>query len=47
MYAEVVFAYFKDEPIGFSLFFHNYSTFLARPGLYLEDLYIKPDMLIK
>lgn len=30
------------EPIGFALFFHNFSTFLAKPGLYLEDLYVRP-----
>ncbi len=41
-YAEVVIAERGDEPAGFALFFHNYSTFLARPGLYLEDLYVKP-----
>ena len=29
-------------PVGFALFFHNYSTFLARPGMYLEDLYVQP-----
>ncbi|MFT7499816.1 MAG: GNAT superfamily N-acetyltransferase [Rheinheimera aquimaris] len=34
----------QDIPVGFALFFHNYSTFLARPGLYLEDLYIQPEM---
>src|SRR5688572_19033672 len=32
------------EPVGFALFFHNYSTFLARPGVYLEDLYVRPDL---
>ncbi|GKU27652.1 GNAT family N-acetyltransferase [Clostridium folliculivorans] len=42
--AEVIIAEFKDEPIGFSLFFHNFSTFLGRSGIYLEDLYIKPQM---
>jgi GNAT superfamily N-acetyltransferase len=31
------------EPVGFALFFHNYSTFLGRPGLYLEDLYVRPE----
>src|SRR5688572_8195882 len=30
-------------PAGFALFFHNYSTFLARPGIYLEDLYVRPE----
>lgn len=42
-YAEVVIAETEGEPVGFALFFHNYSTFLARPGLYLEDLYVRPD----
>ncbi|MDH3453112.1 MAG: GNAT family N-acetyltransferase, partial [Gammaproteobacteria bacterium] len=41
-YAEVVIAEYDAEPAGFALFFHNYSTFMARPGLYLEDLYVKP-----
>lgn len=40
--AEVLLAYLEDEPVGFALFFPNYSTFLAQPGLYLEDLYVKP-----
>lgn len=40
--AEVVIAYANDEPAGFALFFHNYSTFLGRRGLYLEDLFVKP-----
>jgi len=31
-----------DEPVGFALFFHNYSTFLGKPGVYLEDLYVSP-----
>src|SRR4051812_33594763 len=33
----------SDEPAGFALFFSNYSTFLAKPGLYLEDLFVKPE----
>lgn len=41
--AEVVFGEFKEEPVGFALFFHNFSTFLGRPGIYLEDLFIKPN----
>lgn len=41
--AEVIFAYLDDEPVGFSLFFHNYSTFLARRGLFLEDLFVIPE----
>lgn len=40
--AEVVLAFEGDTPAGFALFFHNYSTFLARPGLYLEDLFVFP-----
>ena len=44
-YAEVLIAESGvDEPVGFALFFHNYSTFLGRPGLYLEDLYVRPDL---
>lgn len=42
-YAEVVIARYNDEPAGFALFFHNYSTFLARPGIYLEDLFVFPE----
>lgn len=40
--AEVVLAYSGNEPLGFALFFHNYSTFLASRGLYLEDLFVLP-----
>ena len=40
--AEVVLAYNGDECVGMALFFPNYSTFLAKPGLYLEDLFVKP-----
>ena len=40
--AEVVIAYLDGAPAGFALFFHNYSTFLAKPGLYLEDLFVDP-----
>jgi GNAT superfamily N-acetyltransferase len=40
--AEVLLAEWNGEWIGFALFFPNYSTFLAQPGLYLEDLYVKP-----
>src|SRR5690554_4004397 len=42
--AEVVIAELNHEPIGFALFFHNFSTFLGKPGLYLEDLYVTPSM---
>ena len=41
--AEVIICEYKGEPAGFALFFHNYSTFLAKSGLYLEDLFIKPE----
>jgi len=39
-YAEALLAEDDGKPVGFALFFHNYSTFLAQPGLYLEDLYV-------
>jgi GNAT superfamily N-acetyltransferase len=42
--AEVILAYVDDRPAGFALFFHNFSTFLGRRGLYLEDLFVKPEM---
>jgi GNAT superfamily N-acetyltransferase len=41
-FAEVVLAECAGETAGFALFFHNYSTWLTRPGLYLEDLFVKP-----
>ena len=41
-YAEVLLGFAGDEPVAFALFFHNYSTFLARPGIYLEDLFVRP-----
>ncbi len=41
-YAEVAIAEVGGEPAGFALFFHNFSTFLARPGIYLEDLFVEP-----
>lgn len=39
-FAEVVLGYEGDVPVGFALFFHNFSTFTGRPGLYLEDLFV-------
>lgn len=39
-YAEVVIGYLHAEPVGFALFFHNFSTFLGQPGIYLEDLFV-------
>lgn len=43
-FAEVLLAEEEGRPVGFALFFHNYSTFLAQPGIYLEDLFVKPDV---
>jgi GNAT superfamily N-acetyltransferase len=39
-FAEVVLGYENETPVGFALFFHNFSTFTGRPGLYLEDLFV-------
>src|SRR6476646_820146 len=41
--AEVLLALEAAEPVGFAVFFHNFSTWLGRPGLYLEDLFVKPE----
>lgn len=41
--AEVIFALEDGKEIGFALFFHNFSTFLGRAGIYLEDLYVEPE----
>src|ERR1700736_5735606 len=41
--AEVLLAFEKDRPVGFAVFFHNFSTWLGRPGLYLEDLFVRPE----
>lgn len=41
--AEVIFAMEDGVEVGFALFFHNFSTFLGRSGIYLEDLYVKPE----
>lgn len=41
-YAEVLIGEVDGEPAGFALFFHNFSTFLGKPGIYLEDLYVRP-----
>jgi len=40
-YAEAEIAYWDDEPAGMVIFFHNYSTFLGKPGLYIEDLFVR------
>ncbi|WP_196140473.1 GNAT family N-acetyltransferase [Aliikangiella sp. G2MR2-5] len=42
-FAKVIIAEMGGKPVGFALYFYNYSTFLARPGLYLEDLYVVPE----
>ena len=42
--AEVIIAEYNGIPVGFALFFHNFSTFIGKPGLYLEDLYVRPQM---
>ncbi len=42
--AEVVIGEYEGKPVSFALFFHNFSTFLGSPGIYLEDLYVKPEM---
>jgi GNAT superfamily N-acetyltransferase len=42
-YAETLIAEEDGAPVGFALFFHNFSTFLAQPGIYLEDLYVVPE----
>jgi len=41
--AEVLLAFEGQSPVGFAVFFYNFSTWLGRPGLYLEDLFVKPD----
>src|ERR671917_32264 len=43
-YAEVLIAEHDGDPAGFALFFHNFSTFLGKPGIFLEDLYVKPEL---
>jgi len=42
-YAEVLIAEHDGAPAGFALYFHNFSTFLGKPGIYLEDLYVRPE----
>ncbi|MEN7548102.1 GNAT family N-acetyltransferase [Rapidithrix thailandica] len=39
--AEVLIGYYQGQAVGFALFFHNFSTFLGKPGIYLEDLYVR------
>jgi GNAT superfamily N-acetyltransferase len=40
--AEVILAFENEHPVGFALFFHNFSTFVGKPGIYLEDLFVRP-----
>jgi GNAT superfamily N-acetyltransferase len=42
-YVEAIIAEYKGQVVGFALFFHNYSTFLTKPGIYLEDLFVLPE----
>ena len=42
--AEVLLAFWNNEPAGFALYFSSYSTFLAKPGIYLEDLFVEPEV---
>jgi len=42
-FAEVLLGYRDGRPAGFALFFHSFSTFLGKPGIYLEDLYVRPE----
>ncbi|MDR2246437.1 MAG: GNAT family N-acetyltransferase [Treponema sp.] len=41
--AEVLIGEYQEKPAGFALYFHNFSTFLGRPGIYIEDLFVKPE----
>jgi GNAT superfamily N-acetyltransferase len=43
-FAEVVIGEYNSEPVGYALYFYNFSTFLGKPGLYLEDLYVKQEV---
>jgi GNAT superfamily N-acetyltransferase len=42
-YAHVLIAEIEEEPVGFSVYYYNYSTFIGRPGLYIEDLFVRTD----
>jgi len=42
--AEVIIGVYQQNPVCFALFFHNFSTFLGKSGIYIEDLYVKPEM---
>ena len=42
-HAEAIIPEFEGKPVGYAIFFHNFSTFEGKPGLYLEDIYVKPE----
>lgn len=42
--AEAIIGEYQGKPVGYAIFFHNFSTFVGRIGIYIEDLYVKPDM---
>lgn len=42
-FVEILIAEFENSPVGYALYFHNYSTFLGKAGIYLEDLFVKPE----
>jgi GNAT superfamily N-acetyltransferase len=42
--AETLLAYWNDTPAGYAIFFHNFSTFLGRAGIYLEDIFVEPEL---
>lgn len=42
--AEVIIGEYENKPVAFAVFFYNFSTFVGRPGIYLEDIYVKPKM---
>lgn len=42
-FAEAILARWQGEPVGFAVFYHNFSTFAGKPGLFLEDLFVKPE----
>ena len=43
-HAQVIIGEYNGKPVSFALYFHNFSTFIGRPGIYLEDLYVQPNM---
>jgi GNAT superfamily N-acetyltransferase len=43
-YAEVLIGEYQSTPVAYALYFHNYSTFTGRPGIYLEDIFVQPEM---